>query len=131
MHHCADHQPDTGDLKENARLAEALASAINDAMSPEPACGESTTTIDPQLLREAIALFGTKRFHSGTALLSPMTCTEHRRPPPGSVAEIAIRDRASCWGYQRAILRVYFRFLEPEIPPQSPVQMFFGDPDSL
>jgi hypothetical protein len=98
MHHCADHQPDTGDLKENARPAEALqalASAINDAMSPEPACGESTTTIDPQLLREAIALFGTKRFHSGTALLSPMTCTEHRLPPPGSVSEIANLDRSS------------------------------------
>ncbi|HAL69153.1 MAG TPA: hypothetical protein DCP84_15970 [Pseudomonas sp.] len=59
MHHCADHQPDTGDFRENARLAEALqalASAINDAMSPEPACGESTTTIDPQLLRAVIAL---------------------------------------------------------------------------
>lgn len=63
MHHCADHQPDTGDLRENARLTEALqalASAINDALSPEPACGESTTTIDPQLLREAISLFGDK-----------------------------------------------------------------------
>ncbi len=38
--------------------------------------------------------------------------------------EIAILDRASCWGYRGISGGVHFRFCKPEIPPYSPVQMF-------
>lgn len=89
MHHCADHQPDTGDFRENARLTEALqalASAINDAMKPERCCEESKTTIDPQLLGAALALFGDKAI-AVQWLSKPVRALDNKRP-----IDIAIED---------------------------------------
>lgn len=60
LRHCTEHQPNSGDFREDARLREALetlAAAINDAMYPEQKSHESSETIDPQLLDAAMALF--------------------------------------------------------------------------
>lgn len=63
LRHCTEHQPNSGDFRENARLREALetlAAAINDAMSPEQQSHELSETIAPQLLDAARAFFGDK-----------------------------------------------------------------------
>ena len=64
LHHCKEHQPSSGDFRENARLGEALevlAEAINDAMSPREESPESSESIDPRLLDAAMAIFGDKK----------------------------------------------------------------------
>ncbi|MDY1046963.1 antitoxin Xre/MbcA/ParS toxin-binding domain-containing protein [Pseudomonas coleopterorum] len=61
LRHCTEHQPDSDDFRENARVREALealASAINDAMSPTRSGETSTVAIEPQLLAAAVAAFG-------------------------------------------------------------------------
>ncbi|KWU48656.1 antitoxin Xre/MbcA/ParS toxin-binding domain-containing protein [Pseudomonas palleroniana] len=61
LRHCTEHQPNTEDFRENARLKEALqtlAEALHDAMRPAPHRAESSETIEPQLLKAAVRLFG-------------------------------------------------------------------------
>lgn len=61
LRHCSEHQPNTEDFRENARLKEALqtlAEALQDAMRLDPHRAESSETIDPQLLEAAVRLFG-------------------------------------------------------------------------
>lgn len=61
LRHCNEHQPNSEDSRENARLKEALqtlAEALHDAMRPAPERIKSSETIDPQLLEAAVRLFG-------------------------------------------------------------------------
>ncbi|MCF5691577.1 DUF2384 domain-containing protein [Pseudomonas sp. PA-1-2A] len=61
LRHCTEHQPNSEDFRENARLKEALqtlAEALHDAMRPDSECIESSETVDPQLLEAAVRLFG-------------------------------------------------------------------------
>lgn len=82
LRHCAEHQPDLGDFRENARLREALetlAAAIDDAMSPAQESLHSLEMIDPDLLETAMALFGDKR--SAVDWLSkPLRALGEKRP---------------------------------------------------
>lgn len=87
LHHCTDHQPNSEDFRDNARLREALeilATAINDAMSPRKEYPESSETIDPQLLDAAMALFGDEK--SAVDWLSkPLRALGEKRPRDVSI----------------------------------------------
>ncbi|CRM19923.1 putative toxin-antitoxin system antitoxin component [Pseudomonas sp. 24 E 13] len=63
LHHCSEHQPNSGDFRENTRLKEALealAEALGEAMDSKNEGVESSEMIDPQLLDAAVKLFGDK-----------------------------------------------------------------------
>ncbi|MEB3438070.1 hypothetical protein U8291_13705 [Pseudomonas sp. A2] len=82
LRHCADHQSNTGEFRENARLAEALetlAVAIEDAMSSTPGGRNSLSTIDPQLLNAAVGLFGDESLAIGW-LSKPLRTLGQKRP---------------------------------------------------
>ncbi len=82
LRHCTDHQPNTADFRENARLAEALetlAVAIEDAMSSTLEGRNPSSTIDPQLLDAAVLLFGDEVLAIGW-LSKPLRNLGHKRP---------------------------------------------------
>lgn len=82
LRHCTEHQPDCGDFRENARLREALetlADALDEAMSPNHESGESSKTIDPQLLAAAEALFGDNT-DAMNWLSRPLRALGHKSP---------------------------------------------------
>ncbi|MGU9842387.1 antitoxin Xre/MbcA/ParS toxin-binding domain-containing protein [Pseudomonas fluorescens] len=89
LHHCAGHEPDTGDFRENARIREALetlAVALEDAMSPAHGSGESPETIDPQLLDAALGLFGDKA-KAMSWLCTPLRALGQKSPKDVPIAE--------------------------------------------
>ncbi|WAH60650.1 MbcA/ParS/Xre antitoxin family protein [Pseudomonas silvicola] len=68
LRHCVDHQPNSGDFREDARLSEALltlSTAIKDSMSAMPSGGEPMPVINPELLEAATKLFGDKELAIG------------------------------------------------------------------
>lgn len=82
LHHCADHQPSSGDHREDARLTdalEALAFAIKDSMNAERLAAASMEAIDPKLLEAAIGLFQEKALAIGW-LSRPMQALGGERP---------------------------------------------------
>lgn len=89
LNHCTEHQPNSEDFRENARLREALetlATAINDAMSPRKERYESSETIDPRVLHAAMALFGDKK--SAVEWLSkPLRALGEKRPRDVSIEQ--------------------------------------------
>ncbi|MFS2161125.1 antitoxin Xre/MbcA/ParS toxin-binding domain-containing protein [Pseudomonas sp. Pseusp122] len=87
LRHCTDHQPNSGDFRDDARLKEALeilATAINDAMSPSKEYPESSETIDPQVLDAAMALFGDKKC-AVDWLSKPLRALGEKRPRDVSI----------------------------------------------
>lgn len=87
LHHCTEHQPNSEDFRDDARLREdleILATPINDAMSPRKEYPESSETIDPEVLDAAMALFGDKK--SAVDWLSkPMRALGEKRPRDVSI----------------------------------------------
>lgn len=89
LRHCAGHEPDTGDFRENARIREALetlAAALEDAMGPNHGSLESPETIDPQLLDAALSLFGDKA-KAMNWLCTPLRALGQKSPKEVPVAE--------------------------------------------
>ncbi|WP_010212549.1 antitoxin Xre/MbcA/ParS toxin-binding domain-containing protein [Pseudomonas sp. R81] len=82
LRHCTEHQPDSEDFRENARLKETLqtlAEALHDAMRPDPQRAESSEMIDPQLLEATVKLFGDSA--SAVSWLSrPLGALGQKRP---------------------------------------------------
>lgn len=61
LRHCTEHQPNSEDFREDARLREGLetlAEALDDAMRSDQQRVECYETIDPLLLEAAVKLFG-------------------------------------------------------------------------
>lgn len=89
LRHCKEHQPSQGDFRENARLGEALealAAAIEDAMSLTPQSRDSSGTVDPQLLDAAASLFGDEAL-AIRWLSKPLRTLGNKRPIDIHVAE--------------------------------------------
>ncbi|MBV4540084.1 antitoxin Xre/MbcA/ParS toxin-binding domain-containing protein [Pseudomonas vlassakiae] len=61
LRHCKEHQPNSDDFREDARVREALETletALDNAMRSSPGNGESKEAIAPRLLEAAAELFG-------------------------------------------------------------------------
>ncbi|KPX24465.1 hypothetical protein ALQ08_01184 [Pseudomonas syringae pv. delphinii] len=89
LRHCSDHQPDSDDFRENARLREALedlASAINNAMSHTRSGETSTVVIEPLLLAAAVAVFGDEAI-AVLWLSKPLNVLGNKRPLDVSVED--------------------------------------------
>lgn len=88
MRHCAGHEPNSRDFRENARIREALETlgvALEDAMSPKQEALEPSETIDPELLGAAMGLFGDKA-KAMNWLCTPLQVLGKKSPKEVSVA---------------------------------------------
>ncbi len=89
LRHCAGHEPDSTDFRENARIREALetlAVALEDAMRPKQAALEPPETIDPELLDAAMGLFGDKA-KAMSWLCTPQRALGQKCPKDVPIAE--------------------------------------------
>lgn len=89
LRHCAGHEPDSTDFRENARIREALetlAVALEDAMRPKQAALEPSETIDPELLDAAMGLFGDKA-KAMSWLCTPLRALGQKCPKDVPIAE--------------------------------------------
>ncbi|EMG4287945.1 TPA: DUF2384 domain-containing protein [Pseudomonas aeruginosa] len=82
LRHCLDFQPSSGDVREDARLAdalEALAFAIKTSMNSRHPSDEPVEAVDPGLLQAAINLFHDKALAINW-LSRPMGALGGKRP---------------------------------------------------
>ncbi|THF34456.1 DUF2384 domain-containing protein [Pseudomonas atacamensis] len=89
LHHCNEYQPNSGDLREDARLKESLetlVAALGDAISTSHERVDSRETIDPQLLDAALRLFGDKE-RASEWLSRPMRALGYKSPKDAPIEE--------------------------------------------
>ncbi|RRV10437.1 DUF2384 domain-containing protein [Pseudomonas sp. v388] len=89
LRHCAEYRANTGDFREDSRLAdalEALACAIKDAVERQHLNDEAMVMIDPALLEAAVGLFQ-ERALAINWLSKPMRALDGKRPLDVSVEE--------------------------------------------
>lgn len=78
LRHCDAHQPDSGDVREDSRLRDALetlACAVRERMSVKG----TVETVDPRVLEAATAMFGNAAF-SIEWLSRPLRALGGKRP---------------------------------------------------